>query len=192
MIPHIWFTPVPKLLWSEYSDAPFAECIDCGCALDECEFYLVQKCYVRTESVFEFAICSTCRTNMNSQCSDETNRAIYKFLQEHVSRREREFMKLTSMEEVLHKGVDECIICGALRSECHRCTIGGLCQEMDLVVQHSPQGQSPLMICQDCEVSMSKLVSKKTRDTWDRFVEENFDDPPGVGLDQPTGTPVLI
>ncbi len=190
--PPIWFTSLPKLFWSEYTEAPFARCIDCNCELDDCEFYLVQKCYVGTEPVFEFAICNTCRANMSARCSDETNRAIHSFLQEHISRREREFIELTDMEEVLRKGTDECVICSQLRSECRRCTIGGLCQEMDLVVQHGLQGQSPLMICQDCEVSMSHLVSKKTRETWDRFVEENFDDPPGVGIDRPSGTPVLI
>ncbi|MEO2036436.1 MAG: hypothetical protein ABGZ35_30550 [Planctomycetaceae bacterium] len=190
--PHIWFTPVPKLFWSEYSEGPFAQCIDCKCELEDCEFYLVQKCYVGTEPVFEFAICSTCRTDVSSRCSDETNRAIHSFLLEYLSRREHEFEELTEMSDVLSKCMDECIICARARSECHRYTVGGLCHELDLVIQHGAQAQSPLMICQNCEASMSELVSKKTRETWDRFVEENFDGPPGVGLDLPSGTPVLI
>jgi hypothetical protein len=56
---------------------------------------------------------------------------------------------------------------------------------MDLVVQLSPQAQSPLMICQKCEGTLGELVSQQTRDTWDRFVEEHFDSPPGVGVDSP-------
>mgnify|MGYP001229132749 CR=1 FL=1 len=190
--PQTWFTPVPKLFWSEYSEAPFARCIDCECELEECEFYLVQKCYVGGEAVFEFAICSTCRESVSSQCSEETNRAIQTFLMEYLSRREREFEENTEIDDVLRKCMDECIICSRLRSECHRYTIGGLCRELDLVVQLGPQAQSPLLICQDCEASLSELVSKKTRDTWDRFVEEKFDGPPGVGVDMPSGTPVLI
>jgi len=183
--PRTWFIPVPKLFWSEYSDGPFARCIDCDCELEACDFYLVQKCYVGTEPVFEFAICNTCRTNVSEQCSDETNKAVQEFLQAHLRRREREFEELDEMETVLRKCMDECVICSRARSECHRYTVGGLGVEMDLVVQLSPQAQSPLMICQECEGSMGKLVSQKTRETWDRFVEEKFDSPPGVGVDSP-------
>ncbi|MCH2202866.1 MAG: hypothetical protein MK102_12915 [Fuerstiella sp.] len=190
--PHVWFTPVPTLFWSEYAEAPFSQCVDCECELQGCEFYLLQKCYVGTEPVFEFAICNTCRANMSSRCSEETNRAVQAFLLEYLRRRESEFKELTEMHDVLRKCVEQCLICNRLRAECHRYTIGGLCSEQNLVVQQGPQTQSPLMICQNCEASMSGLVSKQTRDTWDRFVEENFDGPPGVGLDVPGGTPVLI
>ncbi len=190
--PHTWLIPVPKLFWSEYSDEPFARCLDCNCELEERDFYLVQKCYVGTEAVFEFAICDTCRMSLSEQCSDETNRAVQAFMQSHLSRREREFQKLDEMDTVLHKCMNECAICSRARLECHRYTIGGLGHEMDLVVQLSPLAQSPLMICQECEGSLAELVSHKTRDTWDRFVEEHFDSPPGVGLDAPSGTPMLI
>ena len=190
--PHIWFTRVPKLFWSEYSEAPFAHCIDCKCELRECDYYLVQKCYVGTEPVFEFAVCGTCRTNVSSQCSNETNRAINAFLLKSLSRRESEFEELTNLNDALHKCMDQCIICSRRRLQCHRYTIGGLCHQLDLVVQRRSQAQSPLMICQECEASMSELVSKKTRDRWDRFIEENFDGPPGVDLELPGGRPVLI
>lgn len=190
--PHVWFTPVPKLFWSEYSDAPFARCVDCDCELGASDFYLIQKCYVGTEPVFEFAICSACRARVSARCSAETNRAVQAFLMQFLSRRERSFEDLDDVDDALARCLDECIVCSRARSSCHRYNIGGLFHLSDLVVQLTPQAQSPLMICQDCETSMSELVSQQTRDTWDRFVEENFDGPPGVDIDLPTGTPVLI
>lgn len=183
--PHTWLIPVPKLLWSEYSEEPFLRCVDCNCELEACDFYLVQKCYVGTEPVFEVAICDKCRTNLSVQCSEETNRAVQAFLQAHLSRREEEFKVLDEMQTVLQKCMDECAICSRPRSECHRYTVGGLGHQMDLVVQLSPQAQSPLMICQKCEGTLGELVSQQTRDTWDRFVEEHFDSPPGVEVDSP-------
>jgi hypothetical protein len=48
------------------------------------------------------------------------------------------------------------------------------------------------MICDKCEQSMAGLVSKKTRDAWDRFIEEHFDGPPGVESDLPSSYPVAF
>lgn len=190
--PQVWFTPVPRLFWSEYADAPFERCIDCDCELQETDFYLIQKCYVGTEPVFEFAICHACRDGITARCSEETSQAVHSFLMEYLSRRERDFEEFSDVDEVLNKCLNECIVCCKARSACHRYNIAGLFHASDLVVQLTPQAQSPLMICQDCESSMSDLISQQTRDTWDRFVEENFDGPPGVDIDLPTGAPVLI
>lgn len=190
--PHLWFTPVPKLFWSEYSEGPFANCVDCERPLEESDFYLIQKCYVGGEPVFEFAICGGCRSSVSAQCSEETNRAVHQFLMEHLLKRERDFEYLTEVDDALKRCLDECIVCCKARSECYRYNVGGLFRSADLVVQLSPQAQSPLMICENCEASMSRLVSQQTRDTWDRFVQEKFDGPPGINIDTPSGTPVLI
>lgn len=190
--PHLWFTPVPRLFWSEYSEAPFAECVDCGCELNESDFYLIQKCYVGTEPVFEFAICNRCRASVSARCSEETNRNVQAFLLDLLQAREQTLEELSEVDDVLNKCLEHCLICNRARSTCHRYNIGGLFRMSDLVVQLSPQAQSPLMICQHCEAAMGELISQQTRETWDRFVEDNFDGPPGIDLDLPTGTPVLI
>lgn len=87
-----------------------------------------------------------------------------------------------------------CHLCGKLRQECHRYEITGILVEDQLIVQPpSRHGfPTPIMICDDCNGQLSELVSKKTRDMWDRFVESHFDGPPGIELDSPTFRPVLL
>ncbi|MFK7817674.1 MAG: hypothetical protein AB8G99_03060, partial [Planctomycetaceae bacterium] len=50
----------------------------------------------------------------------------------------------------------------------------------------------PAIVCEGCEKELSNLTSKETRDRWDRFVEENFDGPPGIEMDSPHTQPILI
>ena len=48
------------------------------------------------------------------------------------------------------------------------------------------------MMCEDCNSALSEQISKQTRDSWDRFVEDHFNGPPGIELDSPSQHPVLI
>ena len=184
--------PIPQLFWSEYLEGPFENCIDCGCPLPEADHYLIQRSFVGTEPVFEFAICKRCHEALGGQCSEETSQAVTSFMMSALSDRMLELQQDVTAEEILEKSVNECIVCSKSRSECHRYGLAGISMGSELVVEMSLFARSPLMICHDCELQMSELVSKKTRDTWDRFVEENFDGPPGVGLDLPHGAPMLI
>ena len=49
----------------------------------------------------------------------------------------------------------------------------------------------PLMVCSDCEQAAQKLLSKSTRDQWDKFIFDNFDGPPADAL-KPDGVPMLV
>jgi hypothetical protein len=190
--PRPWRLPVPKLFWSEYHGAPFDRCVDCDCLLEDAELYLIQRSFVGTEPIFEFAICRQCHESMSEQCSEETAQAVTLFMQECLLRRAEEMQEVATASDAFHKCVDECVSCSRPRSDCHRYGVGGLCVSSQLVIEVGFLTRSPVMICHDCELSISDLVSKKTRDTWNKFVEDHFGGPPGVGLDLPTGTPVLL
>jgi len=187
-----WRLPVPELFWSEYHEGPFEHCVDCNCLLHDADLYIVQRSFVGTEPVFEFAICQQCHESMSEQCSEETSLAVAMFMQECLLRRFTETQDVATATDAYHKCVDECVSCSRPRTECHRYGLGGLCVNNQLVIEVGFMTRSPVMICHECEMSISELVSKKTRDTWNRFVEDNFDGPPGVGLDLPTGTPMLL
>ncbi|HEY1050928.1 MAG TPA: hypothetical protein VGE39_14260, partial [Prosthecobacter sp.] len=42
-----------------------------------------------------------------------------------------------------------------------------------------------VMICGKCGDGVQSIISKKTRDTWRRFVDENFPGPPTDSLPEP-------
>ena len=90
-------------------------------------------------------------------------------------------------EALLDECMNQCLICGIERSRCHRYSLAGLCRQNEIVAQITPVNRTPLMVCEECELGMADLISEQTRDSWDRFVEEHFDGPPGVEVDSPSG-----
>ncbi len=203
----IFFAPVPKLFWSEYSGAPFFNCIDCEVPLIESNVYVIQKRYVAGEAVFEMAMCERCRDKLTQQYSEETRGNITAYMTKQFQKSAaaglddvagtqiievREIEETEDGEALLNRCIEHCLICGTERSKCHRYSLAGLCRDNEIVAQVTPVSQTPLMVCEKCELGMADLVSQQTRDSWDRFVEDNFDCPPGVEVDSPNRYPMAF
>lgn len=196
-------SPIPREFYSEYTELPFSRCIACECSLlDSDVIYSVIKHIVGKETVFEMAICMDCAAKMREQYSKETSENIQKFIAQKL--REKLFKKMDELEAShtdptedsfsVEEGLGACAFCEKPRKDCHRLEIVALFQQ-DEIVLNSGQGlsfSSPMMLCQDCNSETSKLISRKTRETWDRFVEEHFDGPPGVTVDGPQFEPILF
>ncbi|MCA9060875.1 MAG: hypothetical protein KDA85_20325 [Planctomycetaceae bacterium] len=190
MYPFAYFLhPMPSVFWSEYLERPFEECLDCSCPLSEQDFYLIQKQFVVGETVFEMALCGGCRQNLQQQYSAESAAAITTFLTEALKNRtlpeELDVTSEQSASQLLQYCLNHCMICGIDRAVCRRYSLAGLFQQSQIIVQCGSRGQVPLMICDRCEQQMSGLISQTTRDNWNRFVEEHFDGPPEMELEQP-------
>ena len=203
----IFFAPLPQIFWSDYLESPFVKCIDCEVPLPEVNLYVVQKRFVAKETVFEMAMCGGCREAMMAEYSDETRENITRFMMEHFRKNARKdlpesdepfVMEIQEVEDpeegnsLLNECLNYCVICGAERSTCHRYSLAGLCRDNEVVAQRTPISQTPMMVCDKCEMGMSSLISKKTRDSWDRFIAEHFDGPPGVEVDSPDSYPITF
>lgn len=175
---------VPRVFYPEGSDEPFQNCVDCDRELLSGYVpYSIQKVMVRNESVFEFAICHNCMERMRRELSEETQAAYQKFLYESGPRRLEELQHAPDGIDV-EEWIQSCMVCEKSQDECYRFTLFGMA-----IGQRVPFG---MIVCDDCEKKLGELTSKETRDRWDRFVEENFDGPPGVEADSPYGQPILI
>ncbi|APZ93914.1 hypothetical protein [Fuerstiella marisgermanici] len=203
----IFFAPVPELFWSAYSGEPFFKCIDCEVPLAESNVYVVQKRFVGGEAVFEMAMCERCRERMTQEYSEETKQNITEYMSTQFLRRaedgledteEPQVIEVSEIEDpedglaLLNRCIEECLICGTERKDCHRYSLAGLCRLDEIVAQITPLSRTPLMVCEKCERGMADLVSQQTRDSWDRFVEEHFDGPPGVEQDSPANYPMAF
>lgn len=194
--------PIPRQFFSEYTELPFARCVDCDCSLLTGEtVYSVIKHVVGQEVVFEMAICMACAARMREQYSEETSENIQSYIENKLQERlykSLEEMELDTESEqqefTVEDGVAACAFCEKPRSDCHRYEMVGLFQENEIILE-SGNGinfSSPMMLCQDCNSEVAKLISKKTRDLWDRFIEEHFDGPPGIEIDGPQLEPILF
>ncbi|MDG1897962.1 MAG: hypothetical protein P8J37_23925 [Fuerstiella sp.] len=203
----IFFAPVPELFWSEYTGAPFFKCVDCEVPLIESNVYVIQKRYVAGEAVFEMAMCERCRDKLTQEYSEETRGNITAYMKEQFQKSAvaglddvegpqvievREIENAEDGDAMLQQCIEHCLVCGTERSKCHRYSLAGLCRDNEIVAQVTPISQTPLMVCEKCELGMADLVSQQTRDSWDRFVEENFDCPPGVEVDSPSHYPMAF
>jgi hypothetical protein len=191
-----WFLPVPRPFWSAYSEEPFDKCVDCGEPLANSPVHIIQKRFVAGEAVFEMAICEGCRQSLVSEYSTETRRNIENYLTANggLGNRIADLPPelLADAEQLLQHCMNQCVVCETPREKCHKYTLAGGGSDLDLIVQISPLGQSPVMICDDCETGMQDLVSQQTRDRWNRFIEDHFDGPPGVEVDSPWSQPVAF
>jgi len=190
----------PDLL-SAYSDAPFTSCIQCTVALGEPDtWFSIQKLIVAEEVVFEAALCGQCSCQLGEEISEDSASAGQEFMQSspEVERRMQSFLDWlenpvdeTAIAEgrpnptylrIREERLNHCGFCSQPRSSCHRYSLNITCSQMDVAVDapmaFSPGG--PLLTCSDCEREMNERLSKTTRDVWDRFVERNFDGPPGL------------
>jgi len=164
--------PIPEDLHSVYEERAFKTCTRCGEGLEDFEDgYRISKVYRAGEVIFEYALCVPCLKNMMEESSEESRERLMKFQEENFR---------------YVSGFDECALCDTSRDDPKVKEFGlvGMCQGTGLLDSN--------MICGGCMEKMSELVSKQTRSSWDRFVEENF---PGVPSDfepMPTNAPVQI
>jgi hypothetical protein len=153
--------PIPKELYSEYEERPFKTCTRCGETLaDFEEGYRISKVHRAGEVLFEYALCGPCFLNIYEESSDETKVALYQYQRDRLR------------DDVVSG--EACALCGKEKDQIENAEFAlvGAC--------HSDQLMDLNLVCGKCVEDMNHLVSKKTRDVWDRFVQENF---PGVPAD---------
>lgn len=192
----LFFQPIPIDFWSDFLERPFECCVSCECDLAQASAYIVQKQMVRGEAVLEMAICQGCRHELSESFSEETRERIGRKLAEDAQRsasrqRSSEISGLRP-EDLLQWFMNRCFLCGRARETCNRYSLTGLFRGQEIAVQYSPPSQSPVMVCEACEKEYVGLLSQKTRDTWDRFVEEFLGDPPGSEVDSPEDVSVFF
>lgn len=201
----IYVTSIPKMFWSVYSEKPFQSCLKCKVPLIEANSFVIQKRVVGKETVFEMAMCERCRESMTAEFSEETRKNLTRHMNEQLQEAAEKLAAEANEngeivvaqidddevgQKMMNDSLDHCMMCEKARSECHRYSLLSLCSDDMLIAQVTPVVRTPMMMCEDCEGSMSGLISKKTRDQWNHFVEEHFDGPPGVSLDSPSSYPI--
>ena len=105
----------------------------------------------------EYALCDHCRSKMMEEFSQESKKRLAQFQDEEVT---------------LDRGLESCAVCNASRHAkgMDDFVITGVCEGISLL--HS------VMICGKCGDTVQGMISQKTRDTWRRFVDDNFPGPP--------------
>ncbi len=148
--------PVPEVLHSAFHEGPFPRCLVCGADLtDPGTFYQIQKTWRRGEVVFEMAICAECAVDQVREFSRESLEKMQAFFRERYRG---------------DGGLEQCHFCGRGLSPDGEYEIGAFCRGAFLA-------RPPVVVCAECAAAAQEDLSRKTRDAWGRFIEENL---PGV------------
>ena len=169
---------------SAETDRPFDRCIACALPLVETgEPWTVAKEFVRGECVFEYAICQPCRDRLAAEMSEESRANVARFLASEIDWTARlERLRDLPGDSPLDPWLDHCAACGAGAAAVDSHGIAALFLPGGLIAR----GPLPIMLCGACSERVQGVLSKKTRDVWDRFVAEHFPGPPADLANLPT------
>ncbi len=168
--------PIPPEFESFAEDGPFRQCQVCGCPIYTTEQpYLIERAFKKDEVIFEYAICLDCRTKMQKQISQESQTRVDHYFHEHVDLIQRREHLMKQSDRRLVDWIDHCIITGKSREEAGEYQIMSICS-----ADHMLYDYLPMMISAEAMEEITKLLSPKTKDHLDGFVDEFLGLPPEI------------
>lgn len=105
--------PIPETFWSFETSETFKACSLCGKDLiGEGSQYLIEKAFKKTEVIFEYAMCFSCREKTMEDLSDKSLERMAHYFDEHVDLEERSKQLAEVDRSSLDAWISHCIIKG--------------------------------------------------------------------------------
>ncbi|MAS93162.1 MAG: hypothetical protein CMO55_08195 [Verrucomicrobiales bacterium] len=167
------FPKIPEEFHCFETGKPFDHCIECSLPLiDATESpYIITRALQNSEPILEWAICGDCSERFREEISEESQEAIASFMA----------TAKTGPDHILRSPTEKtsyCYICATPREQLVGYNIQAICSGEELISM-----QAPLLVCHSCEEQAAELLSKATKDHYDRFFEQHFGGPPGSAVD---------
>jgi len=148
----------------------FTQCQMCSRALTEDDFYLIAKAYDRGRLVLETAQCFACQLRIRSNISEQSQEN----LQLYGGRSMTEFFTEPFAKQFYYLGEPSCLITSEVLA------VDGMFELYTLCSPSIGDGDDYFLIGPTAIEQMSELLSKETRKTWERFLEDLDPDLPEV------------
>lgn len=185
-------TDIPQIFLPHKSDQPFSNCINCQSnLLDENTEYVIEKAirqyreYQTYDVVFEYAMCMSCAQLMRRELSRESLEQVEQFMHKSNLLKSRQTL-INQNDWNIDHWLSHCAVSGLAMESQEEYQLFAHCRGGQLVFS-----AMPYMISGIVAEAMSELLSAKTRDELNRFVDDNFGIPPE--LKKPiTDKPILL
>ncbi|MEZ4937565.1 MAG: hypothetical protein R2799_08220 [Crocinitomicaceae bacterium] len=185
---------IPKLMKSDLTDQLFHNCLMCDIDLMESRIpYMIEKAFKRAPdgslyTIFEFAICMNCAQKTQNQLSRESLTNIQNYFARKRDLFQRNEEMFDSEKTEFEDWTNECILSGNKISECEEFQVLAMCQGNQMEM-----GLFPYAISGAEAENMQELLSEKTKDELDDFMNTHLDLPPELKmLLEESSTLVLI
>lgn len=165
---------IPSIFHNFLTNAPFTDCISCERKLLEEETpYMIEKVLKRDDVIIEYAMCFSCAERKRQQLSEDSREKIEAYFNERVDFIRRAYKMYGRHGFEFDGWIDQCLLTGNRRSEMKEYHLHGSFSGDQLTF-----GVMPYIISSEVMVELSGLLSAKTKDEMDRFIDENFGLPP--------------
>jgi hypothetical protein len=188
---------LPEIFNSDATNGPFEKCMNCERnLLKPPQHYIIEKAvkqykdYKATDTIFEYAICLKCHGEFMGIYSEESLQKIQEYFKEHVDfearhKVMRERYKDNDFDS--DEWLSNCIIKGTGKKQMSEYQVGCQCYGDQMVVMNMP-----FLIGDEAMDELSQLLSNKTIDKMDGFIDEFFGLPPDLKkLIKDTGVVIL-
>ncbi len=174
------YVDVPKDFWSDASEGLLENCLVCErFLLDDGTQYLIEKAFRRyhgfesRDTVFEYAMCTDCRMQLQGEMSAESRERIEHFFAEHVDFVGRRDELLSSGDLQTEPWLNRCLITGEPIREMEEYQIYCECDGAHMLFTYLPYAISGAAIDQ-----IVALLSNATIDSLSRLVDQHLGVPP--------------
>ena len=174
------YIEIPPTFHSDETSAPFQRCLGCDrFLLENGTQYFIEKAYRKypgydtQDTVFEYAMCFDCFTQLQGAMSEESMLRVRGYFDQHVDLFDRRSSLLGKDSLAVEDWLSQCLVKGTPISEMNEFQIFGHCDGEDLLFTLFPYA-----IGSEAIDEISTLLSNKTLGEIDGFMDEHFGLPP--------------
>ncbi len=174
------YVEIPPMFRSDLTGEPIDRCLVCErFLLDDGVQYLIEKAYKQRpqfhsrEIIFEYAVCLDCHAEMRSSFSEESLVRIDAYFNRHVNLAKRRAQLLKTEGLNLERWVSSCVINGTPVEAMNEYQMLCQCDGKNLLFAYLPY-----TLGGEAMDELMQLLSNKTLDQLDGFVEQYFGLPP--------------
>ena len=177
--------PIPVIFLNTDTGAPMTNCIQCDYDLLKGDrYYVIEKVFKTypdigtTEVLFEYAICSHCYEKMKEELSAESMANLSQYMLENTDFQAMQ-KRIEANPDNPEAWLSHCMIKGTAQEELSEYQIGACFLGDKLVTNFMP----PFLIGELAIEEMNSILSQKTKDQMDDFMNDNFGIPPELRKD---------
>jgi len=174
------YIDIPESFYSDGDGKPFETCLKCGKNLLEGDVtYVVEKAMKNTNdfkfssTVYEFAICTECHTEMQNKMSKESVENLKVYYQNKISEIGKESVAIDLRTFDIKQWLSKCFFTDKSVQQM---------KEYQIVAQFKGKkmllNMPPMVIGEEIMEEMAGVLSQKTKDEMDGFREEFLGPPP--------------
>ncbi|MCB0283401.1 MAG: hypothetical protein KDF60_12535 [Calditrichaeota bacterium] len=176
---------IPKQFYSDAVNRLFSNCLNCNrFLLEENTEYIIEKAvrryndYDTNDTIFEYAICMKCHSEIISVYSESSLKSIQNYFQTNVNFQERQRIINEKIEQGkldIQDYTSRCLIKGTPINKLNEYQIGCQCIGNKMLANNMP-----FLIGNEAMDELSQLLSNQTIGEMNRFIDEFLGLPPDL------------